>query len=131
MPVNRVLLAHRDPAVQEVATRTLGRIGVTLDIADNTADALAHIARETYNVVALDRDDAVLAAIATVDRAPRPVVIVTTNDRAHDGLDPTLVSLVVPVPYDAQTLVGVILACVTPDATPPAESADGPALSAC
>ena len=131
MPINRVLLAHRDPVVQEVATRTLGRIGVALDITDNTADALAHLRRETYNVVALDRDDAVLAAISGNARGPRPVVIVTTDDRANDGLDPTLVSLVVPAPYDAQTLVGVILACVTPEAEPPAESADGPALSAC
>ncbi|HEX2123944.1 MAG TPA: hypothetical protein VHL59_20125 [Thermoanaerobaculia bacterium] len=129
-PVNRVLLAHRDPAVQDVAIRALSRIGVTLDIADDNADALSRIAREPYTVIAMERDDAVLAAIAATYREPRPVLIMTTESRESPGLDADLVSLVVPAPYDAQTLVGVILACVTPDNTPAHESADGPAFDA-
>lgn len=128
MSVNRVLLAHHDLAVQEVATRALSRLGVTLDIATGNADALSRIAREPYTVIAIERDDAVLAAIAATYRGSRPVVIVTTDIFGSDGLDPDLVSLVVPAPYDAQTLVGVILACVTPETAPPRDSAHGPSF---
>jgi DNA-binding response OmpR family regulator len=128
MPVNRVLLAHHDPVVQDAATRALGHIGVTLDIASDNADALSRIAREPYTVIVIERDDAVLAAIGATYREPRPVVIVTTDDRESVGLDAAMVNLVVPPPYDAQTLVGVILASVTPEGAPPSESADGPAL---
>lgn len=128
MTANRVLLVHRDPAVQEAAARTLGRIGVTLDMASGTADALARIALGRYDVIVVERDDEVLAAVAATTRAPRPVVIVTTENRDSTGLDAELVSLVVPEPYDANTLIGVILACVTPDVVPPGDSPDGPSL---
>ena len=115
--------------MQEVALRALAHIGVPVDIAADNGDALTRLARESYSVIAMERDDAVLAAIAATD--PRPVVIVTTEDRGEHGLDGNLVSLVVPAPYDAQTLVGVILACVTPELMPPADSSDGPAFAAC
>lgn len=112
----RVLLAHRDPGVQELAERALGRIGVTLDIAADTAGALSRIARYPYTVILLERDDSVIAAIAAAYAGRRPVVIVTAEDGSD--LDADIVSMVVPVPYDAHTLVGVILACVTPAGGP-------------
>lgn len=112
----RVLLAHRDPAVRELAERALGRIGVTLDIAADSADALSRIARDAYTVILLERDDAVIAAIAATYAGPRPVVIVTAEDGRD--LDADIVSMVVPEPYDAHTLIGVILACVTPAGGP-------------
>ena len=117
MHLDRVLLAHGDPVVQELATRALSRLGVALEIAPDSADALSLIARNTYSVICLDRDDAVIAAIAATCAGSRPVVIVTADD--GQGLDPHIVSLFVPVPYDPHTLVGVILACVTP--IPPAD----------
>src|SRR5688500_10862874 len=40
MHTKRVLLAHRDSAVQELATRALTSIGVTVDVATSPADAL-------------------------------------------------------------------------------------------
>lgn len=130
MSVTRVLLAHHDPAVQDVATRAFSHLDVMLDVAADNADALSRIAREPYTVIVIERDDAVLAAIAATYREPRPVLIVTTDGRKSQGLDPDLVSLVVPAPYDAQTLVGVILACLPPDSMPPRDSADGAALDA-
>lgn len=122
MKANRVLLAHRDPAVQELATRALSRIGVAVDIADDRSDALLRIARDAYSVIALERDDTLLSAVASMSPNPRPVVIVTAPVAPgnHHALDPQVVSMVVPEPYDAQTLVGVILACVTPVVEPPA-----------
>jgi DNA-binding response OmpR family regulator len=116
MQLNRVLLAHSDSTVQELATRALSRIGVAVDISLDSADALSRVARETYTVVVLERDDAVIAAIAATYAGPRPVVIVTAE--RNEGLDAQIVSLVVPEPYDAHTLVGVILACVTPGSAP-------------
>jgi hypothetical protein len=115
MQSNRVLLAHRDPAVQELATRALSRLGVTIDIGEEWLP-------NGYTVVVTDRNDALLAAVAAA--TPRPMVIVTAPVADQHTLDPQLVSLFVPEPYDAGTLVGVILACVTPEMQPPA----GPAM---
>lgn len=116
MPPDRVLLAHSDPVVQDLASRALDRLGVALEIAADPADALSRIARNTYTVIAMERDDAVIAAIAATYPGPRPVVIVTAEDSR--GLDGQVVSLFVPEPFDRHTLVGVILACVTPGSTP-------------
>jgi hypothetical protein len=113
--MHRVLLSLRDAAVQELASRALARIAVPLDIAADVPDTLARLRREAYSVVVIERDDGLIATIGSALPA-RPVVIVTTQDKSD--LDGEVVSLVVPEPYDAQILVGVILACVTPDAPP-------------
>ncbi len=114
MHTRRVLLVHRDAAIQDLATRALTSIGVAVDVVADPGDAVLHIAREPYTVIAAEPDENVLAAIATkyVDR--RPVVIVTASDPTQAALDADVVSMVVPEPYDARMLVGVILACVTP-----------------
>ena len=119
MHTKRVLLAHRDSNVQELAARALASIGVSLDVASDPADALLHIAREPYTVIAAEADDTVIAAIAQkyVDR--RPVVIVTAPEASTAPLDADVVSMVVAEPVDPKTFVGVILACVTP--IPPAD----------
>lgn len=111
MQTNRVLLAHRDSAVQELATRALSRMGVTVDVGEEWLP-------NGYTVVVTERNDALLAAVAAA--TPRPMVIVTGPAADQHALDPQLVSLFVPEPYDAGTLVGVILACVTPDVQLPA-----------
>lgn len=112
MAANRVLLSHRDSAVRELAERALSRIGVPLDVAEDSADALSRIARDAYKVILIERDDAVIGAIAATYAGPRPVVIVTAADGS--ALDAEIVSMVVPEPYDPHTLIGVVLACVTP-----------------
>ena len=131
MQSKRVLLSHRDAAVLELTSRALTRIGVMLDIAADATDAVSRIGRESYDVIAIERDDAVLASIAANRSGSRPVVIVTADDKSD--LDPEIISLVVPQPYDPQILVGVILACVTPETVPaplpqrplPAEQSEG------
>jgi hypothetical protein len=119
MHAKRVLLAHRDSNVQDLASRALARIGVSLDVAADAAEAVLHIAREPYTVIAAEADDAVLAAIAQTYVDRRPVVIVTSPETPTPALDADIVSMVVPEPIDPKTLVGVILACVTP--IPPAD----------
>src|SRR5688500_10678096 len=119
MHAKRVLLAHRDSAVQELATRALTSIGVEVDVVTDPNDAVLHIAREPYTVIAAEPDKEVLAAIAATYVDRRPVVIVTAADPSNAALDADVVSMVVPEPYDARMLVGVILACVTP--IPPSE----------
>ena len=119
MHTKRVLLAHRDSDVRELASRALASIGVTLDVATDAGEALLHIARKPYTVIAAEADVALIAAIAQryVDR--RPVVIVTAPETTTAPLDADVVSMVVAEPVDPKTLVGVILACVTP--IPPAD----------
>src|SRR5687768_9839978 len=114
MHAKRVLLAHRDPTVQDLAARALSSIGVTLDVASDPAEAIVHITREPYTVIAAQTDEALLAAIAATYVDRRPVVIITAAEPANAVLDADVVSMVVPEPYDARMLVGVILACVTP-----------------
>lgn len=119
MRTNRVLLAHRDSAVQELATRALERIGVAIDVAADPAEAVLHLAREPYTVIAAEPDEALIAAIAETYAGKRPVVIITSPVVDSPALDAEIVSMVVPEPVDPRTLVGVILACVTP--IPPAD----------
>lgn len=109
-----VLLAHADSAIQELATRTLSMLGIHVDIAPDPADAAARIRQNHYGVVVVDgRPAEVFQALGELP-PPHPQVIVTAENRDDvvDPADPQLVTMVVPPPYDAQTLVGVIVACV-------------------
>ena len=106
-----VLLAHADLAVQELTTRTLSMLDINVDVAPDPADAASRLREKNYGVVVVDgRPAEVFHALEELS-PPRPLVVVTANDR-EDVVDPTnLVSMVVPPPYDVQTLVGVIVAC--------------------
>jgi hypothetical protein len=117
MRKNRVLLAHRDSAVQELATRALTHIGVTCDVAPDP-DLAKQIVADGYSVIVAEQAHALLDVIAEAYGDAKPVVIVTAPVGNAEPLDANIVSLVIPEPYDAHTLVGVILACVTP--VPPA-----------
>ena len=114
MHVSRVLLAHRDPAVRELTTRTLEHIGVAVDVAVDPVAAQLHLSDKRYSVIAMQPDPDVLAVIASTYSDKRPVVIVTASPGDDHALDADIISMVVPEPYDPRTLVGVILACVTP-----------------
>jgi DNA-binding IclR family transcriptional regulator len=117
MRKNRVLLAHRDPAVQELATRALTHVGVTVDVTPDP-DHAKRVVADGYSVIVAEQEHALLDVIAAAYGDAKPVVIVTAPVGTAEPLDASIVSLVIPEPYDAHTLVGVILACVTP--TPPA-----------
>ena len=112
--MQRVLLVHGDAAVQELTTRALARINVDVDVIGRGTDAVASLDRQEYSAIVIDRavSDGLLGAIAKRP-IPRPIVIVTAPMEEAKGLDTETVSLFVPSPYDAHTLVGVILACVT------------------
>lgn len=118
MRKNRVLLAHRDSAVQELATRALMHVGVTVDVAADP-DHARRVVGDGYSVIVAEQVHALLDVIAEAYGDARPVVIVTSPVGAAEPLDASIVSLVIPEPYDAHTLVGVILACVTPTPPPP------------
>jgi DNA-binding response OmpR family regulator len=119
MHVSRVLLAHRDPVVRELATRTLQHIGVAVDAVVDPSHARPHLNAARYTVIAMQPDPDVLATIAATYTDKRPVVIVTSAADDASALEADIISMVVPEPYDPRTLVGVILACVTP--IPPAD----------
>lgn len=116
----RVLLTHSDPAVIEMASRALDHIGVSVDIAPR-GSAVRSVNYDVMLIELAAADD-LLERIKTA--APvRPVVIVTAAAGAAEKLDPESVGLIVPAPYDAGLLVGVVLACVAevgPQVPPPA-----------
>lgn len=105
---------HGDAAVQDLTTRALARIGVEVDVVGRGTDAVTSLESREYSAIVIDRavSDGLLPAIAERPD-PRPIVIVTAPPEQSTGLDTRTVSLFVPAPYDAHTLVGVILACVT------------------
>jgi hypothetical protein len=105
-----VLLAHADAAIHELAKRTLSTAGINLDVVADPAEAAALLHAKDYGLVVVDaRHGDVLSAIAMLTR-PRPMIIVAADDRGVP-VDPQIASLIVPSPYDAHTLVGVMLAC--------------------
>src|SRR6185436_6071586 len=107
----RVLLVHDDHAVRELSTRTLARLGVEVDVVPRGGDAVAALDAKPYTVAVVDRvlGDHFLDVLAR--RTDRPIVICTASEKDAAGLDTAVVSLLVPRPYDASTLVGVIIAC--------------------
>jgi DNA-binding response OmpR family regulator len=117
----RVLLVHDDSAVRELSARTLGRMGVGIDIVPRGEDAVRALETNDYTVAVVDRSlcDGFLDVIAK--RPDRPIVICTAAEKDAAGLDTAVVNLLIPQPYDASTLVGVIIACVT-EKPPPALS---------
>lgn len=109
-----VLLAHADAAIHELAKRTLSTAGINLDVAADPAEAAALLHAKDYSLVVVDgRHGDVLSAI-TMLAQPRPMIIVAADDRGAP-LDLRIASLIVPSPYDAHTLVGVMLACANED----------------
>ena len=101
-------MALADSSVHELAKRTLSMLGIDVDITPDSAAAAALLREKDYSVVVVDgTSEEVLQTVAELPR-PRPIVIVTTDDR-DDALDPEVVF--VPPPHDPQTLVGVIVAC--------------------
>lgn len=117
----RVLLVHDDQAVRELSARTLSRMGVAVDIVPRGVDAVAALDAKPYTVAVIDRAlcDHFLEVIAK--RPNKPIVICTASAKDAAGLDTAVVNLLIPQPYDASTLVGVIIACVT-EKPPPVPS---------
>lgn len=112
--MKRLLLNHPNPEVEQAVSRTLGRIGTTIDVSNDPEEVLLQIAEHAYDVVIVDRTLARerldhITAVLRERSNPKPIVIVTSTDETD--LDPNVVSLIVPSSYDVATLVGVILAC--------------------
>jgi CheY-like chemotaxis protein len=105
----RVLLTHSDPAVIDLASRALERVGVSVEIAPR-GSAVESV---DYDVMLVDlaMADDLLDRIQGAAPA-KPIVIVTAPAGMAQKLDPESIGLVVPAPYDPGMLVGVMLACV-------------------
>ncbi|HYK04739.1 MAG TPA: hypothetical protein VE974_23505 [Thermoanaerobaculia bacterium] len=111
----RVLLTHSDPAVIDLASRALDRIGASVDVA--TRGAAVETIDYDVMLIELAAADDLLERVRSA-AAVRPIVIVTAPPGAAEKLDPESVGMVVPAPYDAGMLVGVVLACVSSEAGP-------------
>lgn len=125
--MKRLLLCHPNLEVSSAIERTLTRIGVTIDVAEDADGALLRLNSDHHALVVVDRMlagprlDEIIETLRGRS-TPKPIVIVTSTD--DTDLDPNIVSLIVPASYDVPTLVGVILACATEPAPPPALDGD-------
>lgn len=129
--MKRLLLLPSTREVEQAILRLLGRLGVTVDVVVDGDDALLRLTTFTYDIVVIDRVLAAEKFNAIIEslrggHSPKPVVIVTST--LEEDLDSSVVSLIVPSGYDSSTLVGVILACATDGAAPPAHETSGPLL---
>lgn len=102
----RLLFVEASPEVREAAPRIIGRI-VPCDFAATHDEALALIVAHRYAVVVTPYELPLPVGDA------RPIVIAITPDGVQSSFDPAVVAMVVPRSYDASTLVGVVLACVS------------------
>jgi CheY-like chemotaxis protein len=130
--MKRLLLHTANAEVERSVFHVLERFGVTVDVVNDAEDALLHLTSHRHDIVVVDRVLAAARFDAMIDalrnhNSAKPVVIVTSVMQGAD-LDPTVVSLVVPIDYDSPTLVGVILACATEGTAPPAQEAPGALL---
>lgn len=129
--MKRLLLTPFNVEVEQAITRTLLRIGASVDVATAPEDVLRCLQASNYDVVVTDRVlagehfDSIIETLRGCT-SPKPVVIVTST--VDGDLDPSVVSLVVPASYDAPTLVGVVLACVTESTAVQAPQAPAPQL---
>jgi DNA-binding response OmpR family regulator len=115
----RVLVVEDDSSVSGLLNSVLRQRGLTVDVADGGAEAIAHLSENSYAVILLDllmpQPDgfAVLQAIknGTV-QAPPVVLVITGADRSLvEKLDPRSIHGVVRKPFDAEELASLVVAC--------------------
>ena len=84
-----VLLAEDNPVNQQLAIEMLASAGVTVDVAENGAEALSHAAERRYDAILMDIEmpqmDGYTAARALRERAPNGAPIIAMT--AHASID--------------------------------------------
>lgn len=117
--VRRVLIADADAALRQQLAATLLDLHIFSDTVISTNDALAKLKSEDYGVVVVDVAlpvgdvDEVIAAIARMPAAQRPVVLVlAANPEAARSLDVDIVQIVLRRPVNLSQLVDVVKSCL-------------------
>lgn len=114
-----MLIADSDPQLRQLLFSALLQGDVYSDCVGNVPDALEKIRDEAYGVVLVDINlpggdaEQVVAALAQVHRAKRPVVLVlAANPALARSLDVDVVQIVLRKPIALRHTVALILSCV-------------------
>ena len=128
----RVLIADSDPHLRQLLYSALLAADVFSDSVSNVPDALQRIREEPYAVIVVDvglpggNAEQIVAAIAEVRYARRPVVLVlASNPAAARSLDVDIVQIVLRKPLALRQTVAVIRSCVASANFAMAEDGDG------
>lgn len=114
----RVLFVERDESLQRLFVRLLTPAGVEVDVAGHPGEGVRLLEREKYCALVLDVTDEPVEALQMIEHlslllpAERPVVLAVTDPALGLRLDAEVVSLVIRKPYDIQTVIDVVGACV-------------------
>lgn len=134
MHAPRVLIADSDPQLRQLVFSALLAMDVFSDCVSSVPDALEKLRDEAYGVVVIDvalpggDPEQVVARIAELGRADRPVVLVlASNPAAARSLDVDIVQIVLRKPVALRQTVELIRSCVqsAPARVAPPDDGDG------
>ena len=114
----RILIVEDDVMIRRLLVKTLEREALPIDTSGDGLEALEMIRTGAYGVVILDlmlpgiSGYELLAACAGSLAPPLPSFIVTTafDAQGRRGLDPTLVTAVIPKPFDVLMVTEIVSA---------------------
>jgi CheY-like chemotaxis protein len=110
----QVLVADDDLAIRNLLATGLRRLGLSVDVAKDGAEALEHIERSEYSVVLLDMMMPRLNGIDVLNRLKafekRPVVLLLTAMPYgyFDDLDSSIVAAIIRKPFDFWQVTEVV-----------------------
>jgi DNA-binding NtrC family response regulator len=115
----RVLIADSDPNLRQLVYSALLAADIFSDCVSTVPDALGKLRDEVYGVVLVDvalpggNPEQILAQIAEIERAERPVVLVLAANPAHARtLDVEIVQIVLRKPVALRQTVDLVRSCI-------------------
>jgi CheY-like chemotaxis protein len=109
--MDRVLVIDDEPGISELICEVLGRIGYTVEIADNGTDGLRWLASADFDLVVTDMcmpdvsGDFIVRHIRNSDRSITPVIGISGTPWLLEGVD---FDAVLPKPFSLQTLADTV-----------------------
>ena len=118
-PDKRILIVDDDDAIRALLFTVLRRRGFVADTARDGTEAIEKLAAGNYALMLLDlmmpmmNGYEVLAHVATLPPATRPLVLVLTAGLEPRPVDPTIVVGTMRKPFDVELLVSTIIGCTS------------------
>lgn len=114
----RVLIAEREAPMADALAANLRQRLVEVDLAASAAEVVALLTRSSYSVAVMDLSllespsGEIIAQLAAVPRAARPIVLATTSAGPRVDLDAEVVQVVIRKPIRTGELAEMIQACI-------------------
>jgi CheY-like chemotaxis protein len=109
--MDRVLVIDDEPGISELICEVLGRIGYTVETADNGTDGLRWLESADFDLVVTDicmpdvSGDFIVRYIRNSNRAITPVIGISGTPWLLEGVD---FDAVLPKPFSLQTLADTV-----------------------